>query len=78
VPLPNRAPHGVLDFDIEGASLMLLALVDVPAAKRDDTLAVVVKVFLERGNKYSDIGDVWDKLCATRMKNNEQVNLGDE
>lgn len=52
--------------DIEAAVEMLARLADVPSEERMDTLALVVKVYIESGNHWSSLAHVWGKIEQAR------------
>lgn len=51
-----------MSTDIEAAVEMLDRLVRVDVDRRLDTLALVVKVFVENGNQWSLLRDVWGRI----------------
>lgn len=51
-----------MNGDITAAVEMLARLADVSSDERMDTLALVIKVYLEAGNQWSSLADVWGRI----------------
>lgn len=51
-----------MNGDITAAVEMLTRLADVSPDERMDTLALVIKVYLEAGNYWSSLAAVWGRI----------------
>lgn len=50
--------------DIRTAVDMLARLAECPPELRMDALAVVIKVYVEAGNRWSPLAHVWDRIVS--------------